>query len=309
LRLDDQLSWDVPAHLSMLALARDRADEFDILHFHLDAHHLPLFHDIAGRTLTTMHGRQDIKDLRELHRLFPGFPLVSLSDSQRNPLPDLRWVRTIPHGYPKNQYAFLPHVKGDYLAFLGRIAPEKGVDRALDIARRTKIPLRIAAKVDSADRSYFNDCVVPLLMEVTGAKYIGEISDVEKSGFLGNARALLFPIEWPEPFGLVMIEAMACGTPVVAFNRGSVPEVIDDGVTGFIVETVEDAAEAVAEISRLNRAEIRATFERRFSVEAMAAGYEEAYRGVLAGQAYRHHVVEHAEPAWSIIPAAAEAAA
>lgn len=282
LRLDEnKLSWDVPAHLSMLAEARCRAGEFDILHFHLDCYHFPIFADFAGRTLTTMHGRQDIKDLRAFYQNYAGFPLVSISDSQRKPLPHLRWIRTIHHGYPKSQYAFSPAPRQGYLAFLGRIAPEKGVDRAIDIAQRAGLPLRIAAKIDFADRGYFNDRIAPLLENAQDVQYIGEISEQDKSDFLGNAAALLFPIDWPEPFGLVMIEAMACGTPVIAFNRGSVPEVIEHGLTGFIVETVEEAAEAARRAIGLDRAAIRLAFEERFTAETMAVGYEAAYRSVL----------------------------
>jgi glycosyltransferase involved in cell wall biosynthesis len=280
LRLDEKLSWDIPAHLAMLAEVRKRASDFDILHFHLDCFHLPLFADMVDRTLTTVHGRQDIADLRSLHRHFPGFPLVSISSSQRQPLPHLRWVRTIHHGYPKSQYAFSPEAKGGYLAFLGRIAPEKGVDRAIAIARRSGLPLRIAAKIDVADRDYCDMHIAPLL-KAPGIDFIGEIAEAQKSEFLGNALGLLFPISWPEPFGLVMIEAMACGTPVIAFNCGSVPEVIRDGINGFVVETVEEACEAVGALKALDRAGIRTDFENRFSVEVMAQGYEAAYRSVL----------------------------
>jgi glycosyltransferase involved in cell wall biosynthesis len=281
LRLDKDLSWDLPAQLAMLASVREMADQFDILHFHLDCLHFPLFDDRADRTLTTLHGRQDIKDLHRLYLHYPYFPLVSVSDSQRLPVPNLRWIRTVHHGHPKDQYAFSPEAKGGYLAFLGRIAPEKGVDKALAIADRAGLPLRIAAKIDFADRGYFNYRIAPLLESAANAEYIGEIGDTEKGPFLGGAVALLFPIEWPEPFGLVMIEAMACGTPVIAFNRGSVPEVIEHGVTGFIVETVEEAVEATKRAATLDRARIRATFERRFTSEVMAMNYEGAYRDVL----------------------------
>jgi len=281
LRLDKELSWDIPAHLSMLAEIRKRAKCFDILHFHLDCFHLPLFTDMVDQTLTTVHGRQDINDLRELHRHYPNYPLVSISRSQRRPLPHLRWVKTIHHGYPKPQYAFSPAGKSGYLAFLGRIAPEKGVDRAIEIARRAGLPLRIAAKVDSADKDYFDAHIAPLL-DAPGVEFIGEIGEAEKSKFLGGARALLFPISWPEPFGLVMIEAMACGTPVIAFNQGAVPEVIQHGVTGFIVNGIEEAGYAVEHIDVINRAAVRSAFERRFSVDVMAANYESAYASVLA---------------------------
>jgi glycosyltransferase involved in cell wall biosynthesis len=280
LRLDEHLSWDIPAHLSMLAEVRKHSASFDIIHFHLDCFHLPLFSDMVDRTLTTVHGRQDIADLRSLHRHFPGYPLVSISSSQRQPLPHLRWVRTIHHGYPKSQYAFSPEAKGGYLAFLGRIAPEKGVDRAIAIASQAGLPLRIAAKIDVADRDYCDVHIAPLL-NAPGIDFIGEIAEDQKSEFLGNALGLLFPISWPEPFGLVMIEAMACGTPVIAFNCGSVPEVIRDGINGFVVETVEEACKAVSALKTLDRAGVRADFENRFSVEVMAQGYEAAYRSVL----------------------------
>lgn len=282
LRLDEnKLSWDLPAHFSMLAEVRRRASEFDILHFHLDCWHFPVFSDLAHRTLTTVHGRQDLKDLPEFYQSYPRFPLVSISESQRRPVPHLRWIRTVHHGYPKTQYAFSPKPRAGYLAFLGRIAPEKGVDRAIAIAGLAGLRLRIAAKIDFADRAYFGEHIAPLLKTAPHAEYVGEIGELEKARFLGDALALVFPIDWPEPFGLVMIEAMACGTPVIALNRGSVPEVIEEGVTGFVVETVEEAAAAVERAIGLDRARIRETFERRFSAETMAVGYEKAYRAVL----------------------------
>lgn len=281
LRLDSDLSWDVPAHLSMLAEVRDRAHEFDVLHFHLDCFHLPFFRDRVEQTLTTMHGRQDIPDLGALHRHYPNYPLVSISNRQRRSLPHLNWVKTIHHGYPKSQYTFSPAARGGYLAFLGRIAPEKGLDRAIEIARRSGIPLRVAAKIDRADKDYFEARIEPLL-KGPGVEFIGEIGEGEKSEFLGGALALLFPISWPEPFGLVMIEAMACGTPVIAFPRGAVPEVVKHGVTGFIVKTVEEAIAAVREIDTIDRGTVRAAFERRFSVEVMAKNYELAYGGINA---------------------------
>jgi glycosyltransferase involved in cell wall biosynthesis len=280
LRLDTDLSWDLPAHLAMLAEVRARADSFDILHFHLDCYHLPFFADMTDRTLTTLHGRQDIKDLSNLHRHYPNYPVVSISASQRRPLPHLRWIRTVPHGYPKTQYAFSSKPKGDYLAFLGRVSPEKGVDRAIEIARGAGLPIRIAAKIDAADQEYFLAKIAPLF-KLSGVEFIGEIGEAEKSGFLGNARAVLFPITWPEPFGLVMIEAMACGTPVIGFDQGSVSEVITDGLTGFVVNTVEEAVRAVGRLESLDRATVRETFERRFSVEVMARNYETAYRAVV----------------------------
>jgi glycosyltransferase involved in cell wall biosynthesis len=265
----------------MLAKVREVADAFDIIHFHLDCQHFPLFDDRAERTLTTLHGRQDLKDLHRLYLYYPYFPLVSVSDSQRRPVPTLRWIRTVHHGLPKDQYEFSPEPKGNYLAFLGRIAPEKGVDRSIAIAERAGMSLRIAAKIDFADRGYFKEHIASLLKIASNAEYIGEIAEREKAEFLGGATALLFPIDWPEPFGLVMIEAMACGTPVIAFNRGSVPEIVEHGVTGFIVETMEDAVAAARQAPALDRAAIREAFERRFTSESMALGYEATYRSLL----------------------------
>jgi glycosyltransferase involved in cell wall biosynthesis len=236
---------------------------------------------MVERTLTTMHGRQDIDDLRTLHGHYPNYPLVSISKNQRRAMPHLNWVKTVHHGYPKSQYQFSPVAKGGYLAFLGRIAPEKGVDLAIEIARRAGVPLRIAAKVDRADTDYFQ-AHIKRLLKAPGAEFIGEIAESEKSTFLGGALALLFPISWPEPFGLVMIEAMACGTPVIGFRRGSVPEVVKHDVTGFIVQTVEEAIGAVNKISSIDRAQVRTTFERRFSVEVMAKNYEHAYADICA---------------------------
>jgi glycosyltransferase involved in cell wall biosynthesis len=285
LRLDHEVSWDLPAHFAMLAEVRRRADEFDVLHFHLDCHHFPFFSDIASRTLTTLHGRQDIKDLTKLYESFPDYPLISISYNQRRPVPHLNWVRTIHHGFPAKDYVFSTEAKDGYLAFLGRISPEKGVDRAIAIAERAGIPLRIAAKVDAADRGYFENHIKPLLAEAQTVEFIGEITDAQKSEFLGNAAGLLFPIDWPEPFGLVMIEAMACGTPIIALNRGAVPEVIEDGVTGFVVDDLDAAVAAVGRLPEIDRADVRDSFERRFTVAVMAAGYEAAYEHVLMQEA------------------------
>ena len=300
LRLDSELSWDIPAHLSMLAEVRNRAHEFDVLHFHLECFHLPFFRDRIQQTLTTMHGRQDISDLGTLHRHYPNYPLVSISNSQRRSLPHLNWIKTIHHGYPKSQYIFSPAARSGYLAFLGRISPEKGLDRAIEIAQRSGIPLRIAAKIDRADKDYFEARIEPLL-KGPGVEFIGEIAESEKSEFLGGALALLFPISWPEPFGLVMIEAMACGTPVLAFPRGSVPEVVDLGVTGFIVETVKEAIAAVKEIETIDRTTVRATFERRFSVDVMAKNYELAYAEIQATRE-NHDTTEPYEGANGLMP-------
>jgi len=282
IRLDPApLKSDLAAHLFQLSEVRRRAAEFDVIHFHTDMVHFPMFEDMAERTLTTLHGRLDLKDLPPVYRRWPQFPLVSISDDQRRPLAHANWAATVHHGMSPDLYRFSPNGQG-YLAFLGRISPEKRPDRAIAIAEATGRPLRIAAKVDDADRAYFEDRIEPLLAspQVT---YIGEIGDAAKSGFLGGADALLFPIDWPEPFGLVMIEAMACGTPVIAWDKGSVPEVIEHGVTGFIVRSLEEAYAAVARLPTLDRRAIRARFEERFSAVAMARRYLAIYDRLLQG--------------------------
>jgi glycosyltransferase involved in cell wall biosynthesis len=282
IRLDPApLKADVAAHLTMLDEVRSRADSFDILHFHIDLLHFPFFEHMAGRTLTTMHGRLDLKDLGEAFERWPQFPLVSISDRQRQPLPAANWVGTVYHGLCPRNFKFCARPR-DYAAFIGRISPEKRLDRAIAIARRAGMPLRIAAKVDAADQVYFKDVIEPLLA-APGVEFIGEIGDDAKSEFLGKARALLFPIDWPEPFGLAMIEAMACGTPVIAWNCGSVPEVIDPGVTGTIVDSEEAAVAALGALHTFDRAHIRRVFERRFSSQAMAARYVFLYRQLIEG--------------------------
>lgn len=281
IRLDPApLKSDLAAHLAMLDEVRQRADEFDIIHFHIDLLHFPFFQDMPWRTLTTLHGRLDLKDLPQAYACWPQFPLASISDHQRRPLPTANWAGTVYHGMPQDQYEFSPTPRGGYLAFLGRISPEKRVDRAIEIARRAGLPLKIAAKVDAVDRAYFHDEIEPLL-KGPGVEYIGEINDEQKSAFLGGAVALLFPIDWPEPFGLVMIEAMACGTPVIAWNCGSVPEVLDHGVTGLIVDDIDHAVQAVQSVARYDRGRVRARFEQRFSASAMARRYVELYWRVL----------------------------
>jgi glycosyltransferase involved in cell wall biosynthesis len=282
LRLNPAVKDHMPYHLVMLDEVRRRADDFDIIHFHIDLLHFPLIRDFADRTLTTLHGRLDLPDLKPFYAAFPEIPLISISDSQRRPMPAVNWAGTIPHGLPRDLLAFSPKPKGDYLAFLGRISPEKRPDRAIDIAVRAGLPLKIAAKVDKVDRAYWDMVVAPLIARHDNVEFVGEISDETKASFLGNARALLFPIDWREPFGLVMIEAMACGTPVIAWNCGSVPEVIDDGVTGFIVDNEADAVVAVKRLAAFDRVQARAVFEQRFTVERMAADYLSAYRR-LAG--------------------------
>jgi glycosyltransferase involved in cell wall biosynthesis len=272
IRLDPApLKSDVAAHLAMLHEVRERAHEFDVLHFHLDLLHFPLFEDIAQRTVTTLHGRLDIADLEGVYRRWPAFPLVSISDSQRRALPFANWLATVHHGVPTTLFDYSAAHRG-YLAFVGRISPEKRPDRAIEVARRAGLPLRIAAKVDPSDAAYFREVVRPLLGG-SDVEFLGEVDDAGKNELLGGAAALLFPIDWPEPFGLVMIEAMACGTPVIAWNVGSVPEVVEDGISGFAVDSVDEAVAAVRRLPELDRARIRATFERRFSAATMSNNY------------------------------------
>jgi glycosyltransferase involved in cell wall biosynthesis len=285
IRLDPaRLKSDQASHLAMLDEVRARRNDFDIIHFHTDMLHFPFFEDTAQRTVTTLHGRLDMKDLAGVYRRWSKFPLVSISDSQRTHLPFANWVATVYHGMTAELSTwFSPRPREGYLAFLGRMSPEKGPAEAIAIAKAVGKPLKIAAKVDPADRTYFEDVVEPLLDHPL-IEFIGEIGDHQKSEFLGGAEALLFPIDWPEPFGLVMIEAMACGTPVVAFIRGSAGEVIEPGLTGVLVENITEAAQAVAAVAGLDRAAIRRRFEERFSARAMAERYLDLY-GRLNAQA------------------------
>ena len=280
IRLDPDLKSDLAAHLAMLERLRWQADAFDIIHFHLDLLQFPIFHGLAERTVTTLHGRLDLKDLPPVYACFPTFPLVSISDDQRAPLPGANWVGTVHHGLPAHLLPFTPVPAGGYLAFLGRISPEKRPDRAIEIARRAGLPLKIAAKVDAADSDYFKHTIEPLLDDPL-VEFIGEIGDAAKGAFLGNALALLFPVDWPEPFGLVMIEAMACGTPVIAWRRGSVPEVIEEGLSGILVDDLDEAVCAVRRAWRMDRGLVRRTFERRFTAGTMARAYVDIYRGLL----------------------------
>jgi glycosyltransferase involved in cell wall biosynthesis len=294
IRLDPtELKSDLAAHMNQLAEVRAHAAEFDLLHFHTDMIHFPLFEHLAGSTLSTLHGRLDLKDLPAVFARWRRFPLVSVSTAQRAPLPSANWLGTVHHGVPISSYAYSAESRG-YLAFLGRISPEKRPDRAISIAKRLGRPLRIAAKVDRVDQAYFDEKIAGLLCDPL-IDFVGEIGDSEKSAFLGGAEALLFPVDWPEPFGLVMIEAMACGTPVVAFDCGSVREVVEPGLTGFIVSTEAEAVAAVERAGRLDRAAVRRRFEERFSAVAMAARYLELYARVAAGQ--RQPSVQKAEPA------------
>jgi glycosyltransferase involved in cell wall biosynthesis len=276
LRLDPTAHDTIPHLLLMIDKVRERADEFDIVHFHIDLFQFPLFRVLAARTLTTLHGRQDLGDLKPFYSRFGEMPLVSISNDQRKPLPHANFVATIQHGIPTDLHrpSFQP---GGYLAFLGRISPEKRPDRAIRIARATGIPLKIAAKVDKVDEDYFRNDIMPLI-EGPGVEFVGEINERDKTKFLGEAAALLFPVDWPEPFGLVMIEAMACGTPVLAFRCGSVPEVIEDGVTGKVVESEEEAIAALPAILSYDRRTVRKRFEQRFTATRMAKDYAGIYR-------------------------------
>jgi len=289
LRLDPApLKSDLAAHFSMLHEVHRRAHEFDMIHFHVDVIHFPFFEDITQRTVTTLHGRLDLKDLAEVYRRWPLYPLVSISQYQRRALPLANWAGTVPHGVSKDLFRFGAK-PADYLAFLGRISPEKRLDRAIAIAKRLGVKLKIAAKVDAADKEYFTQMIEPLLSDPL-IEFVGEIGDAEKSAFLGQAIALLFPIDWPEPFGLVMIEAMACGTPVVAWRCGSVPEVIDDGVTGYIVASEDEAVAAVQQAALLNRRAIRDVFNRRFTGTVMASNYLHLYQTLTAGMDFEEPI-------------------
>ena len=281
LRLDPNVRDHIPYHLMMMEQVRRLAPSFDILHFHTDLVHFPVFSGTGHATLTTLHGRQDLFELRNFYTCFPDMPLVSISDAQRNAIPDTNFVGTVLHGLPADLLAPTLRPCGGYLAFVGRISPEKGVDRAIEIARAVGMPLKIAAKVDRADVAYFREQIAPLLAS-SGVKYIGEINEREKARFLGESAALLFPIDWPEPFGLVMIEAMACATPVLAFDRGSVRQVIDHGVTGWIVDNVEEAIGAVKATVQLDRKAVRRQFEQRFTARRMANDYIRLYQAVIA---------------------------
>ncbi len=279
LRLDkhciDQLSHQV----LMLEHVFQRAAEFDIVHFHVDYLHFPLSRREQLTHVTTLHGRLDIPDLVPLYHEFRDMPVVSISNCQREPLPWANWQATIYHGVPADTYQFRAE-PGSYLAFLGRISPEKRVDRAIKIARQVQIPLKIAAKVDRVDKDYFEAVVEPLLRDSL-IEFVGEIGDGEKDEFLGHAYALLFPIDWPEPFGLAMIEAMACGTPVIAYRSGAVPEVMEEGYTGFIVEGLEDAVEAVRRVPELSRKRCREIFYQRFTAARMAHDYVQLYERLI----------------------------
>ncbi len=278
LRLDPAIRDPIAPHALLMERVMRRAGEFDVLHFHNEYLPFSLFSRQPTPWLNTLHGRLDMIEYQGIFDVFSQVPLVSISDSQRRPLPQANFVGTVLHGLPENLLTPRPATPG-YLAFLGRISPEKRPDRAIRIARAAGIPLKIAAKVDNADREYFETVIKPML-DGPGVELIGEINEAQKPDFLSGAIALLMPIDWPEPFGLVMIEAMACGTPVIAVNRGSVPEVIDDGISGFIVEDETGAIGAVERLGELDRKRVRAQFERRFTAKRMALDYLALYRAI-----------------------------
>lgn len=275
----------IPMHLVALKHVRRLAHQFDVIHFHLDLLQYPLFEEMGNKSVTTLHGRLDISDYHPVYSAFPNMPLVSISLQQRGPMPEtVNWLANIPHGMPMHNITFSKG-PGEYLAFVGRISPEKRPDRAIQIATQAGVPIKLAAKIDHVDRAYYESCIAPLL-EHPLVDFVGEISEAQKSAFYGGARALLFPIDWPEPFGLVMIEAMAAGTPIVAWNNGSVPEVIRHGRSGLIVDNIDDAVAAVNAIDKLDRKIVRAEFERRYTVSSMAQCYERAYEKLLGRPAY-----------------------
>lgn len=265
-------------HTMMMDRVAGMADEFDIIHFHTDYLHFPLSRYLPVPHVTTLHGRQDLPELVPLYRQFSDIPLVSISNSQRTPLPWVNWKKTVYHGLPNDLYSFQNNPE-NYFAFMGRISPEKRIDRAVEIALHCGMPLYVAAKIDKADQLYFDECIKPLFNHPL-VEYLGEIGEQEKRELLGNARALLFPIDWPEPFGLVMIEAFACGTPVIAYRHGSVPEIMEEGVTGFIVENQEQAMRAAENIESIDRRRCHDVFERRFTAAHMAANYLNVYQDI-----------------------------
>src|SRR5574337_868201 len=287
LRLDPRVTNSLPHHIIMLDKVTRLAGEFDVLHFHVDVLHYPIIREFLDKTVTTLHGRLDLPELRPLYAAFSNAPLVSISMDQRKPMPPVNWVGSVYHGLPRDLLPFHRAPSKDYLAFLGRISPVLGPDKAIEIATRAGARLKIAAKIDKADHEYWEDVIKPLVDAHPNVEFVGEIDEDEKAEFLGNAAALLFPIDWPEPFGIVMIEAMACGTPVIALTKGSAPEVIDEGVSGYLVRDVAAAVDAVRRVHDFDRAGARACFERRFTIERVAHDYLQVYRslsGVRAAQ-------------------------
>jgi glycosyltransferase involved in cell wall biosynthesis len=290
LRLDGTVRDPNALHMMMLEQVHRRAGDFDFLHFHLDYYPFSLFSRQPTPFATTLHGRLDLPEHQPVFSTFSSVPVVSISNAQRRPVPQARWIRTVYHGLPETLLTPQP-VRPSYLAFLGRIAPEKRVDRAIEIAVRAGLPLKVAAKIDRADRDYYEEQIRPL-MSRPGVEFIGEINDLEKPAFLSGALALLVPIDWPEPFGLVMIEAMACGTPVLAYNRGSVPEIVEDEVTGFVVEDETSAVGVLDRLIRLPREQVRRRFEERFTARRMAVDYLDVYRSLSVAEAPHLRVIK-----------------
>jgi glycosyltransferase involved in cell wall biosynthesis len=278
LRLDEKSIDLLAPHFTMMEMVEKEAHQFDFIHNHIDYMMYPLIKRNKQHFLTTLHGRLDIPELQPLYKEFFQIPVISISDSQRLPIPFANWKGTVYHGLPPDLYKLNPE-GGNYLVFVGRISPEKRVDRAIDIAIKAGIPLKIAAKIDKADRDYFEEKIKHLL-DHSLVELIGEVNDHEKQELFGNALGLIYPIDWPEPFGLAMIEAMACGTPVVAYRHGSVPEVIDEGLTGYVVNSQEEAVEAVNKLHTLNRRKCREVFERRFSATRMVNDYLAIYENL-----------------------------
>jgi glycosyltransferase involved in cell wall biosynthesis len=292
LRLDPTIKDWVSCVNRQVELVRRRAHEFDVMHFHIDYFPNSVMTRQSTPFLTTIHGRLDLPEFADIYGLFPEVPMVSISDSQRAPLPNLNWVRTVLHGMPENRLRPVAGVEQSYFAFLGRISPEKGIESAIRIATAAGVTLKVAAKVDVADRRYFEQAVQPLLAE-NGAnvEFIGEINDAQKPAFLSGAKALLFPIDWPEPFGLVMIEAMACGCPVIARRRGSVPEVMEDGLTGFVIENEAEAVAAIGQLHTLDRGRVRQRFEQRWTARRMAEDYVDVYEELVEARLPRLRAV------------------
>jgi glycosyltransferase involved in cell wall biosynthesis len=287
LRLDPRVKDPLPHLLLMIEQVRQRAHEFDVLHFHIEPPlHFSLFRSLGRKTVSTLHGRLDMPDLQPLFREFRDMPLASISESQRGPLPACNWVGTVYHGLPREVCPYNAAPSGNYFAFLGRVAPEKGLDRAIGIARRAGVRLRIAAKIDLADERYYQQRIAPLLRHPL-VEFVGEVGERDKAEFLGNALGLLFPIDWPEPFGLAMIEAMSCGTPVIAWPHGAVPEIVDHGVTGCVVNSIDEAVAAVKHIGRLDRSQVRARFQERFTATRMARDYVEVYESLVGDRPIR----------------------
>lgn len=282
LRLQEDCRDQTAHHFTMLEMVQKEIENFDIVHYHIDYLHYPLSRRSRIPHISTLHGRLDTPDLAPLYREYKDIPVVSISDSQRRPLPDINWHSTVYHGLPENLYNLVDK-EGKYLAFIGRFSPEKRADRAIELAIKTGIPIKLAAKIETLDLEYFEEVIKPLLDHPL-VEYIGEIGEEDKNEFLGNALALVFLIDWPEPFGLVMIESMACGTPVIAWKNGSVPEIIDHGRSGYIVSSMEEAEQAVKNLSLLDKKKVRETFEQRFSTKRMVDDYLEVYEEIIKGK-------------------------